>query len=660
MKTAALCAIVVLWVAAPGPASAEPPPSLAGIAFEDLSPIDFHASPLIVNGPAVIGFLGPKAVVEFETSIPTPPAVVRYGPVLFAGGIEHPVLRRVAVEAGDDAGDDPGSVATAHRILVDVSKLESPLSDSGLGSGGGGVVVCRVEVYDPDYGSIRTYERRFRYLRDGEPKKGRYRLASTMVHGPFVDLVGPDSFVVSWETDAPAPGVVVVGERRFVSPAPSARHELEVTGLEPRTTYGYRVHYGYDGGTTGTYEVTTAPPRGESGFRFAFASDSRAGAGGGAHAIEGVNHAALTAVLTGARSRGADLVLFGGDRINGYTSSQEVFEGQLASWTRAAGLVGCSLPIYEGVGNHEQVGDYFEVPDPEHDGYRIIMFRDRDDPRSAEAIFTAAFTNPRGSSYGFCLGPETRSALGEIVAGPDYGETVYSFDYGNCHFVSLNTNYWYSSVKNSSRTKRYPSDKGGSAIALEILGGCREGYVMQNQLDWLEEDLGMAQEDDAIDWVFVFTHEPAFPNGGHLWDAMFWGDAGKGHEGGLNDHAAPLGDVIDMRNRLWTTLVRHGKVVAFMSGDEHNYSRTFVDSRVDSAFTRPVWQIVSGGAGAPFYVQDMSSPWSGNVEAFSPVNHYCLFDVTEERVSLTVYSTAGVLIDEVSDFSSHARSQAGE
>ena len=76
MRTVALYAIVALSLAAAGPASAEPPASLAGIGFEDLSPIDFYASPLIVSGPAVIGFQGPKAVVEFETSLPTPPAVV--------------------------------------------------------------------------------------------------------------------------------------------------------------------------------------------------------------------------------------------------------------------------------------------------------------------------------------------------------------------------------------------------------------------------------------------------------------------------------------------------------------------------------------------------------------------------------------------------------
>ncbi len=656
MKTIALSAIAVLVVAVAAASSAEPPASLSEITFGDLAPIGFRASPLVVSGPAVTGFEGPKVVVEFETSVATPPAVVRYGPVFLAGGIEQPVYRRVAVEPGDD----PGSVATLHRIRVDVSKLESRLYDSGFVAGGGGVVAFKVEVYDPDYGSIRTYERRFRYQRHGEPKEGRYSLASTMVHGPFVDLVGPDSFVVSWETDVPAPGAVVVADREFVAPEPSERHEVRVTGLEPRTAYGYRVHYGHDGGMTPTYEVTTAPPRGESGFRFGFASDSRAGAGGGAHAVEGVNRAGLAAVLTGARARGAELFLFGGDLISGYTSSQNAFEQQLASWMRCAGLVGSSLPIYEGVGNHEQVGDYFEVPDPEHDGYRIVMFRDREDPRSAEAIFTDTFANPRGSSYGFCLGPETRKTGVGTATGPDYGETVYSFDHGNCHFVSLNSNYWFTGVKNSTGTKRYPSDKDGTEVALEVLGGCREGYVMQNQLDWLEEDLRMTQEDDAIDWVFVFTHEPAFPNGGHLWDAMFWGDAGKGHEGGLNDHDVPLGDVIDMRDRLWTTLVRHDKVVAFMSGDEHNYSRTLVDSDVDPAFTRPVWHIVSGGAGAPFYVQDLSSPWSGNVEAFSLVNHYCLFDVSDDRVSLTVYSTAGVPIDEVPDFSSYARTPGSQ
>ncbi len=628
--------------------------ALAGITMADmdvrkLKKIDYFATPLVVSGPAITGFEGPKAIFEFETSVPTPPAVVRYGPFIAVDGIEKPAYRKVAVER------QPEGESTGHRILVDVSKLESHLYDVGLVSDGGGVVAYRLEVYDPEYGSVRTYDRRFRYERAGPPKTGTYTSGVTMTLGPFVDLVGPDSFVVSWETDEDSRGTVSIGKMAYVDDYKSKRHEVVVDGLEPSTIYGYRVRYGAGAAVTRSYDVTTAPPAGAEGFRFAFASDSRAGAGGGQQAIEGVNHAGLASVLEGASARGVDLVLFGGDLVDGYTSSRAVFEGQLESWKRAAGQIASSLPVYEGMGNHEQVGEYYALPDPEFPGKRIIMFRDRDESESAEAIFSAAVTNPKGSVYGVEPLPEERMVGGIHETGPDYGESVYSFNYGNCHFVSLNSNYWFTGLQMGDDTKRYPSDKDGTAIALELFAGNREGYVLPNQLRWLEEDLKEAQGDPAVDWIFVFTHEPAFPNGGHLWDAMFWGDAGKGHEGGLNDASVPLGDVVDMRNRLWSILSRHDKVVAFMSGDEHNYSRTFIDADVDPSYERPVWHIVSGGAGAPFYVQDASAPWSDKVEAFSPANHYCVFDVADGRVSLEVYSTSGVLIDGVLDLSERVR-----
>lgn len=624
---------------------------LGDISFTDLSAIDYNASPTIVEGPSVTGFEGARAIIEFETRIPTPPAIIRYGPLLMEGGVEEPVYRRIAYE--------PGSAETliaSHRVPVDVSRLESNLYDTGLVAGGGGVIAYRVEVFDPDWRTSLLHDRRFRYTRGGPPATGEYRVAETMTFGPFVDIVGPRSFVVSWETDGASPGAVVVGDSIFADGVAQPSHEIVVDGLTPRTLYEYRVRYGTDGAETCAYSVRTAPAGGEGGFRFAFASDSRGGAGGGEQAVEGVNQAALRSVLTGALSDGCDLVLFGGDLIDGYTSSEEHYRSQLDSWKRVAGRVAFSLPILEGMGNHEQVGDYFEVPDPEHEGKRIILFRDRGASASAEAVFGDEFVNPAGSAYGFGPPtPETRSSRGGGASGASYAENVYSINYGNAHFVSLNTNYWFTGVQTGRGTVRYPSDRDGVALALDVLGGNREGYVLPNQLEWLESDLSAAERDTDVDWVFVFTHEPAFPNGGHLYDAMFWGDAGLGHEGGLNDSGVPLGDVIDMRNRFWETISRHDKVVAVFFGDEHNYSRTLIDSKVDPEFGRPVWQIVSGGAGAPFYVQDTSSPWSPNVRAFSPVNHYCVLDVQKDRVSLSVRATTGALVDRVPDLTPETR-----
>ncbi|MFH1689336.1 MAG: metallophosphoesterase [Candidatus Eisenbacteria bacterium] len=629
----------------------------SSITADDLRPIEFNADRLLVSGPVVVGFDGSKATIEFETSVPTPAAVVRFGPFTFSGNVREALFRKASVEPLG-----PGETSTAHRIEVDVSSLESSSYDLHYIENGGGDVAYRLEVYDPRAGSSDLYDRRFRYTREGPRKTGDYAVASTMTFGPFVDLVGPDSFVVSWETDVPAPGAVVLADTTFADPEVSLTHEVAVRGLEPALEYEYRVRYGSDDAVVGPFRVRTAPVDGAGGgCRFAFASDSRGGAAGGEHSLEGVNHATLKAILADAVSKEVDLMLFGGDLVDGYTTSEGAFRSELDSWKRAAGSVAFSLPIYEGVGNHEQLGDYLSAPEPGQPGARLILHRDREGPESLEAVFSSEFANPAGSCYGFCLRPEELPQDGgRVVAGPDYAETVYSFNRGNCHFVSINTNYWFTGVMYDGTTVRYPSDKEGTALALGLLGGNREGYVLPYQLEWLEEDLAAAEADENIDWVFVFSHEPAFPNGGHLYDAMFWGEPGKGHEGGLNDPTVPLGDVIDMRDRFWSALAHSPKVVAFMCGDEHNYSRTLIDADIRADFAHPVWHLVSGGAGAPFYAQDRSVTWVNKVAAFAPVNHYCVFDADQERVSLHVYAANGALLDEVRDLTSYGATDGPE
>ncbi len=622
---------------------------------DDFEPIEYNADRLLVEGPSVIGFEGPRAIIEFETSVPTPAAVIHFGPLTLAGDVREALFRKVA---GEQLESD--ETATTHRIEVDVSKLESSSYDLHYIEDGGGEVAYRVEVYDPRWGSADLYDRRFRYTREGPRKTGEYALASTMTFGPFIDLVGPDSFVISWETDVPAPGAVILADTTFADPDVSLTHEVAVDGLRPDTDYEYRVRYGPDDAQTRAFRARTAPEEGAGGCRFAYASDSRGGAGGCEHSLEGVNHATFKAILAGAVSKDIDLMLFGGDLVNGYTTSEEAFRSELDSWKRAVGMVAFSLPIYEGVGNHEQLGDYLAAPEPGQPDKRFIVHRDREGAESLESVFSSEFTNPTGSCYGFSLRPEKRALDGAVVAGPDYAETVYSFNRGNCHFISVNTNYWFTGVRHDETTVRYPSDQEGTALALRLLGGNREGYVLPHQLEWLEQDVAAAQADDNIDWIFVFSHEPAFPNGGHLYDAMFWGEPGKGHEGGLNDHTVPLGDVIDMRNRFWGVLARSPKVVAFMCGDEHNYSRTLIDTDIDPGFAHPVWHIVSGGAGAPFYAQDTSVTWADKVAAFAPVNHYCVFDADHEKVSLRVYSANGALLDEVTDLTVYSSTGGSE
>ena len=608
-----------------------------------LTSIDYRKDMLLAEEPKTTEFEGASAIVEFETLIDTPAAVAYYGVPHTEGNLTTPRYRKAV--KGIHIDDNK----TKHRIAMDISKLEDVHYDTGLIANNGGTIVYRIEVFDPRIQTARAYDRRLRYERDGEPKTGKYTSLVTLTEGPFVDLVTHDSAVISWETDIPTKGSVLSANREFLSLQPSVRHEVQLTKLKPNTVYTYQVNYGI---YTPEYTFKTAPDIGtRMSFKFGFMSDSRAGVGGGERAQNGVNSKDLARFAIELYNKKADFVCFGGDLVNGYTSDVKDYEWQLETWKRTIQPVGANIPFYESMGNHEQVGSYYKMTAPHlPQGEYYIPFTGTVGEDSAEAIFAKEFVNPKGSRYALGIpNPEMKGSkeMSGADVGPSYNENVYSFIYGRVHFISLNTNYWGTGYRNISGFGQKSQDKTAVNLALKHLGGNREGYVMRNQMEWLKNELDAAQKDISVDWVFIILHEPPFPNGGHVKDAMYWGTPGEGKTGGYNDKAVPLGDVLDMRNRFWKIVSGKSKVLAVLCGDEHNYSRTLIDSSVHPDFRFPVWQIISGGCGAPYYVQDKSVPWVDKVKAFTIDKHFCLFSVDGKQVGLEVYNDSSQLLDSI-------------
>ena len=608
-----------------------------------LTSIDYRKDMLLAEEPKITGFEGASAIVEFETLIDTPAAVAYYGVPHTEGYLTTPRYRKAV--KGIHLDDNK----TKHRIALDISKLEDVHYDTGLIANNGGTIVYRIEVFDPRIQTARAYDRRLRYKRDGEPKTGKYTSLVTLTEGPFVDLVTHTSAVISWETNIPTKGSVLSANREFLSLQPSVRHEVKLTKLKPNTVYTYQVNYDI---YTPKYTFKTAPDIGtRTSIKFGFMSDSRAGVGGGERAQNGVNAKDLARFAIELYNKKVDFVCFGGDLINGYTSDPKDYEWQLETWKRTIQPVAANIPFYESMGNHEQVGSYYKMTAPHlpQDEY-YIPFTGTVGENSAEAIFAKEFVNPKGSRYELGIPIPERKGSKEMDGadvGPTYSENVYSFVYGRTHFISLNTNYWGTGFRNISEFGQKSQDKTAINLALKHLGGNREGYVMRNQMEWLKNELDAAQKDISVDWIFIILHEPPFPNGGHVKDAMYWGTPGEGEVGGYNDKNVPLGDVLDMRNRFWKIVSSKSKVLAVLCGDEHNYSRTLIDSSVHPDFRFPVWQIISGGCGAPYYVQDKSVPWVDKVKAFTIDKHFCLFSIEGSQVGLEVYNDSNQLLDSI-------------
>lgn len=147
----------------------------------------------------------------------------------------------------------------------------------------------------------------------------------------------------------------------------------------------------------------------------------------------------------------------------------------------------------------------------------------------------------------FAAGRDGRAPL-RAMAGLRPGprgceETTYSWDEGNAHFVVLNL-YW----------------NGGTAPGDDATG---EGDVVPALLTWLEQDLAA----NTKPFVFVFGHEPAFPQYRHVGDS-------------LDLHPAN-------RDAFWQLLSRH-RVQAYFCGHVHRYFKERRDG---------VWQVCDGHAG---------------------------------------------------------------
>jgi len=306
---------------------------------------------------------------------------------------------------------------------------------------------------------------------------------------------------------------------------------VEVTGLEPDTAYAYRVGTwdALDAGTatftrpdlSPMYHVRTGHPKGSRDpFRFVMAGDSRGGYEGIATNIERL------------RDLRADAWFFNGD-FNDLGSDDD-----WASWFQAMAplLVGTVLmPV---PGNHEAliVEQYYQQ---------------------------------------FALPVEP-------TLPPEKAEHAWSVDYGNTHFVGLNS----------------ISDAEVQALA-----------------PWLEANLAAAAADPAIDWRIVMYHHPAYSactnHGANLRVQAYW---------------APLFE-------------KYGVDVTF-AGHDHNYERTWPirDGQVVED-GQGVVHVVAGAFFADPYTN--GTDWWTATSAPGDKANYAVIEADGKRLEVTAYSGDG-------------------
>ncbi len=462
-------------------------------------------------------------------------------------------------------------------------------------------------------------------------QNGEIKPHSTLLRGPFISNVSQDSAVIWYDTSEPENTCVNVtgASVHYQSTQPVSRHEIIVKGLQPNSNYTYTV-CGAEGPFT--YTFRTAPkPGSKLPFTFAYASDSRSGYGGGERNIYGTNAQIMSRIAATAYAQNAGFVQFTGDLVNGYVSEPDDMNLQMANWKHAVEPWWHYMPFNVGMGNHESVGWANESG-------RVIIDGFPYETHSGQAVFAENFINPLNgpvSEDGSRYDPNPNRP-GDF---PSYSENVFFYTYGNTAIIVLNSNYWFSPALRTHRS----------------IGGNLHGYIMDEQLRWLEETVVRLEKDKNIKHIFVTIHTPVFPNGGHRGDDM-WYDGNNEHRPYVNGQPVEKG-IIERRDEFLDICAnKSSKVVGFLCGDEHNYNRMVIDdntprypekwdkSRVK--LSRPLLQVINGAAGAPFYAQQQT-PWSAAVQGFTVQNALCFFDIKGRRIKLRVINPDTLeLIDE--------------
>jgi 3',5'-cyclic AMP phosphodiesterase CpdA len=526
------------------------------------------------------------------------------------------------------------------KATLPIKKLYTQLYDSNSWLLGGRstatpTIAYRIELFSEKsikgmFGSFVSFQKN---------EDGTFQKMPTIIEGPFVTQVcsdNPTTMEIVWRTDEACNGRVHFGEHLYYGNQGYVNlHVVLINNLTPDTYYEYYVKSDDMSGRTvvsNTYHVRTAPPKGKSDITFVYTSDSyreSGGVGGGERDYMGCNMEVLGDIAANSYRDGAEFMIFGGDLIYGYSTNKDDMILQYRAWKQIVSGFWHSRAIYPGMGNHEFLMNVYEP--------FFVLDRWPYETDSSEAVFAQEFYNPSN-------GPEKSDAR-----RPSYKENVYSFQYGSVLTMSVNTCYWLSDDWYSGDTNAH--------------GGAPLGYIMEDQLLWIEEMLESAEKDHTIKYIFLFTHAPILPYMKHVGDGLWWnGDnnvRAKTRTRNADSQEYELQPdelgMIEVRDRLLKAITTSTKVAAFFSSHEHGYHRTLIskytplgvypDDDIDGDgvldqyspnpnLTNPTWHIMCGGAGSGFNAEELenSPPWKP--QRSTSHTGYVLIETSENKVGM--------------------------
>ncbi len=306
-------------------------------------------------------------------------------------------------------------------------------------------------------------------------------MALTVTRGPYLQSGTQTSAIVKWSTDDSVNSHVSYGtspgnlDQSVTISGNRSLHEVKITGLAPGSKYYYSVGSSTQalvGGDNNHYFKTTLPKDSQQPIRIWAIGDS----GTANSSARAVRDAYLN--FNGAGE--TDLMIMLGD--NAYNDGTDS-EYQAAVFNTYPSLLRNTM-LWSTLGNHD--GHSADSASQSGPYYNIFTF-----PRNAES--------------------------GGLASGT---EAYFSFDYGDIHFINLDS---YETNRSSS------------------------GAMM----NWLEADLSTTDKK----WVIAFFHHPPYSKGSHNSDSE--------------------SNLIDMRQNALPILESYG-VDLVLSGHSHSYERSYL------------------------------------------------------------------------------------
>lgn len=312
---------------------------------------------------------------------------------------------------------------------------------------------------------------------------------TTLLRGPYLQAATSTSMVVRWRTDTPTSSMVRYGitpSARTMSVELSAQateHAVQLSGLDPATRYYYSIGYGSEvlEGDQENYFQTAPLPGTKGKYRFGVLGDC-----GTNSATQGMVRESIAKYL-GQNYMNALLLL--GDNAYAFGKDAE-YQSNFFNHYKYAFLK--KNPVFPAPGNHDYSNDN---PDRQND-HNVPYYQ--------------IFTMP------------TQGEAGGVASET---QAYYSYDYGNVHFLSLD-----SYGKEDEATRLY-----------DTLG---------RQVQWIKKDLAVNKNKD---WIVAYWHHPPYSQGSR--------------------NSETESDLIKIRENFIRILERNG-VDLILCGHSHVYERS--------------------------------------------------------------------------------------